>query len=501
MAYSLADQPLLGPLPLARPLHRQAADEPHPAPSIDETAPVPAPANIDAASSPSLPAPSLRRKPAATRASFSRAVHHAAANTASRAVKAAKPFTTTPQPRAAAKPTSRTAPRGTAALDPEASTAEQSLAEATLGAAENRQSPSSPVPAPSPAPTAATPTSDTSSKTPAARRAAARPADAADHTPGSASPTAIAAIVVAALPLPLQPSPLTPEIQMPAANDAGEPAHGAIAATKTDPSTAMPQPPLAPAAQPHKSPDTAFQPPPFAGATLPDLAFVQPATAPLSPIPPTAAPAITAAAPNPAPGSAQLVAGTAASAPPAAQLGPVLIALGAGADSQRITIQLTPETLGRVQISLVRGSGSAAVSVIAERADTLALLQSDSSQLHAALDKAGFADARTLSFHLAYASPAQPASSAGSHTGGQADHAPSNSPNPAPPRDGAAQQGAQAAAQSAAQFGGQSGAFQQGNRQPLRAAATASSNNFFDLAAMSAASPIAYARSAIDITA
>jgi flagellar hook-length control protein FliK len=428
-------------------------------------------------------------------------VHHAAAKTAPRAVRAPKPFTTAPQPRGAAKPTGPTAPRAAAALDSGTTTAEQPLAEATPASAKNRPAPSLLAPAPEPTPTTATPTSDTSSTAPTTRRPAARQADAADPTPAPASPTPIAAIVVAALPLPLQLSPLTPEAQLPAADDASESAHGAIAAAKTDPSTAALKTPLPPFAQPHKTPDIASLSPPPAGPAQPDIASAQSANAPASPIPPTAAPAITAVAPSPAPVPTQPAAASATPASPAAQLGPVLIALGAGADSQRVTIQLTPETLGRVQISVVRASGSAVVSVIAERADTLALLQSDSSQLHAALDRAGFADTRTLSFHLADASHAQPASSAASHTGGQADHAPNNRPNPVPPREGAAQLGAQAAAQSTAQFGGQSGAFQQSNRQPLRASANASSNDFLDRAALSAASPIAYARSAIDITA
>jgi hypothetical protein len=75
-----------------------------------------------------------------------------------------------------------------------------------------------------------------------------------------------------------------------------------------------------------------------------------------------------------------------------------------GADgSQSMSLQLQPAELGRVQITIDRNAdGTSSVTVTAERADTLALLQGDQVQLQHSLDQAGVpAAGRSLVFHLA----------------------------------------------------------------------------------------------------
>gem|GEM_PF-5235908 len=90
---------------------------------------------------------------------------------------------------------------------------------------------------------------------------------------------------------------------------------------------------------------------------------------------------------------------------PAAQLGPTLAAFGTSpAGAPQVTVQLHPESLGRVQISLIQPKdGPANVQITAEQPATLALLVRDQGQLQQALDRAGAATAGTprLSFHLA----------------------------------------------------------------------------------------------------
>jgi len=91
-------------------------------------------------------------------------------------------------------------------------------------------------------------------------------------------------------------------------------------------------------------------------------------------------------------------------ASPAAQLSGAVIKFAAGSDrQQRLSVQLAPEELGKVQISLARNAdGGTAISVTAERSETLALLVDDQSSLQRALDQAGVPVAgRSLSFSLA----------------------------------------------------------------------------------------------------
>lgn len=93
-------------------------------------------------------------------------------------------------------------------------------------------------------------------------------------------------------------------------------------------------------------------------------------------------------------------------APPAPvrQLAPVAIALALGpGQAPRLTVALEPEELGRVEIRVERGAGESgtAVQVIAERPETLALLQRDARELDRALQGAGIAvEAGGLRFSL-----------------------------------------------------------------------------------------------------
>ncbi|MBL6076620.1 flagellar hook-length control protein FliK [Belnapia sp. T18] len=88
-------------------------------------------------------------------------------------------------------------------------------------------------------------------------------------------------------------------------------------------------------------------------------------------------------------------AGTAPAAPPpppAHQVAQVTIALALGQDrAPRLTVALEPESLGRVEIRIERGADgeAASVRVLAERPETLALLQRDARELDRTLAQAG----------------------------------------------------------------------------------------------------------------
>ena len=78
--------------------------------------------------------------------------------------------------------------------------------------------------------------------------------------------------------------------------------------------------------------------------------------------------------------------------PPARQVAPIAIALALGTGgAPRLTVALEPEELGRVEIRVERGSEgeNATVRIVAERPETLALLQRDARQLDRALQAAG----------------------------------------------------------------------------------------------------------------
>ena len=89
-------------------------------------------------------------------------------------------------------------------------------------------------------------------------------------------------------------------------------------------------------------------------------------------------------------------------APPARQLAPVVVSLALGRGDEALTVALDPGELGRVEVSIGQGKEAGQVRIVAERPETLALLQRDQRDLDRALNQAGLGDmARSLSFSLA----------------------------------------------------------------------------------------------------
>jgi hypothetical protein len=89
---------------------------------------------------------------------------------------------------------------------------------------------------------------------------------------------------------------------------------------------------------------------------------------------------------------------------PIDQVAPALIGLLKTADgTQSITIHLRPDELGQVQIRVDQtAQGASHVDIMAERPETLALLQHDEPRLQQALDQAGvLSSGRTVSFQVA----------------------------------------------------------------------------------------------------
>jgi hypothetical protein len=104
------------------------------------------------------------------------------------------------------------------------------------------------------------------------------------------------------------------------------------------------------------------------------------------------------------PGMATLAHGAPLS--PGQQLGHAMVALAApGPDGvQTLAVRLDPAELGRVEVRIERAEGGPAlVQVIAEKPETLLLLQRDQAGLARALDQAGIGQSqgRSLSFSLA----------------------------------------------------------------------------------------------------
>jgi Meckel syndrome type 1 protein len=96
-----------------------------------------------------------------------------------------------------------------------------------------------------------------------------------------------------------------------------------------------------------------------------------------------ARPAAEPAAPPPAPRPAPA---------PIHQVAPIAITLALGpGQAPRLSVSLEPEQLGRVEIRIQRDAGgdTAAIQVLAERPETLALLQRDARELDRALGQAG----------------------------------------------------------------------------------------------------------------
>jgi Meckel syndrome type 1 protein len=87
---------------------------------------------------------------------------------------------------------------------------------------------------------------------------------------------------------------------------------------------------------------------------------------------------------------------------PARQLAPVVVSLALGRGAEALTIALDPVELGRVEVSIGQGKEAGQVRIVAERPETLALLQRDHRELDRALNQSGLGDmARSLSFSLA----------------------------------------------------------------------------------------------------
>ena len=118
--------------------------------------------------------------------------------------------------------------------------------------------------------------------------------------------------------------------------------------------------------------------------------------------------------------------------PPAArQILPAAVALAFGG-AGGVTVALEPEALGRVEVRIERAGGdaAAAVRVLAERPETLALLQRDAPMLDRALTQAGVTLAEGgLQFGLSRGGE-------GGQQQGGGGRGPSRTPTVAPARDG-----------------------------------------------------------------
>lgn len=88
--------------------------------------------------------------------------------------------------------------------------------------------------------------------------------------------------------------------------------------------------------------------------------------------------------------------------PPTRQLAPVLVSMALGRGDDTLTIALDPVELGRVEVSISQGKEAGQVRIVAERPETLALLQRDQRELDRALSQAGLGDlGRSIAFSLA----------------------------------------------------------------------------------------------------
>ena len=122
---------------------------------------------------------------------------------------------------------------------------------------------------------------------------------------------------------------------------------------------------------------------------------------PVSEALPAAAPA--APAPGSVPATPVIASPPRAAVPvawPARQIAPFAVALALGPNAS-LTVTLDPLELGRVEVSIERSGTEAAIRVVAERPETLALLQRDAKELQRALSDAGISQTGTsLSFSL-----------------------------------------------------------------------------------------------------
>lgn len=209
---------------------------------------------------------------------------------------------------------------------------------------------------------------------------------------------------------------------------AGQAAPPVEAADATPPPTAgeAPARPFAPRRTPPKPVSLTQDGPPPAAAAQPEVTATMPRLppaleppaaherlAPPSPVParaatdPASAPVADASLAAPAkaavdaaqPPPARPVAPT---APPARQIAPVVVAVAIGGGTARLAVTLEPGELGRVEISVERSGDTAQVQILAERPETLAVLQRDQRELDRALSQAGIAsEGRAVSLGLA----------------------------------------------------------------------------------------------------
>ncbi|MBV9814091.1 MAG: flagellar hook-length control protein FliK [Acetobacteraceae bacterium] len=173
------------------------------------------------------------------------------------------------------------------------------------------------------------------------------------------------------------PDPAHPLASTPHATDVG-----ALQAASQGPATTPPQAP-----QPTVS---------LAAAPAPALVPASPGSAASSSVDPTHA-------------------GIATPMTPAAQAIPAVVTLASQNGTHSISLRLTPDELGSLHVHIERAaSGATAVSLAADRADTLNLVMRDAAQLHRALDAAGVpSEGRRLSFHLVPALASDPTTGAG----------------------------------------------------------------------------------------
>ena len=80
----------------------------------------------------------------------------------------------------------------------------------------------------------------------------------------------------------------------------------------------------------------------------------------------------------------------------------MVVAVAISGGVARLSVALEPVELGRVEISVERSGDTADVRILAERPETLALLQRDQRELDRALTQAGIAaEGRSVSLGLA----------------------------------------------------------------------------------------------------
>ena len=80
----------------------------------------------------------------------------------------------------------------------------------------------------------------------------------------------------------------------------------------------------------------------------------------------------------------------------------MVVAVAIGGGTARLSVTLEPVELGRVEVSVERSGDTAQVRILAERPETLALLQRDQRELDRSLTAAGIApEGRSVSLGLA----------------------------------------------------------------------------------------------------